>query len=224
MTEGILLIDKPIGKTSFYLVAVLRKLTGVKKIGHAGTLDPLASGVMVLLIGSRYTRMSDSFLSHDKAYRVTIELGAISDSYDAQGEITRLENPPIPSLDTLLEALKKFQGTIEQTPPMFSAKKVAGKKLYELARKGIEIERKACVVEVKTTLIDYNYPFLELDVECSKGTYIRSIAHDLGKELGCGGFVTKLTRTRSGPFSLEQCVQLDTLNKETLQNRILSYV
>jgi tRNA pseudouridine55 synthase len=223
MTEGILLIDKPTGKTSFYLVSLLRRLTGVKKIGHAGTLDPLATGVMVLLIGSRYTKMSDQFLSHDKAYHVTIELGSISDSYDADGQITKMEGCSTPSLEEVLSALENFQGTIDQKPPMYSAKKVAGKKLYELARQGIEIERKPVAVNVKTALISYQYPFLKLAIDCSKGTYIRSIAHDLGQALGTGGFVKTLVRTRSGPFTIDRCIQVDTLTKETLHQRIFSY-
>ena len=221
MSEGILLIDKPTGKSSFYLVSLLRKLTGVRKIGHAGTLDPLATGVMILLIGSRYTKMSNQFLSHDKEYLVTVELGATSDSYDADGEITKTDLASEPSPEELIHALERFQGEIEQTPPMYSAKKVSGKKLYELARKGITIERKAEKITVKTTLIHYHYPFVELRIQCSKGTYIRSIAHDLGQILGCGGFVKTLTRTRSGPFTLEQCVQINTLTKETLPHLCL---
>lgn len=210
-TEGIVLIDKPSGKTSFYLVSLLRRLTQVKKIGHAGTLDPLASGVMVLLVGKNYTKLSDQFLTHDKAYHVKIELGSTSDSYDADGQISKVENGPIPSLEDIKTALENFQGEIEQTPPMYSAKKVGGKKLYELARQGIEIERKSTKVRVKTILKNYDYPHVELEIDCSKGTYIRSIAHDLGQMLGCGGYVVNLIRTRSGPFTLQQCLSIETL-------------
>jgi tRNA pseudouridine55 synthase len=210
-TEGIVLIDKPSGKTSFYLVSFLRKLTQVKKIGHAGTLDPLATGVMVLLVGKKYTKLSNQFLNHDKSYHVKIQLGATSDSYDADGQITKVENSSIPSLADITSALKSFQGEIEQRPPMYSAKKVGGKKLYELARQGVQIERKLQQVNVSTLLKSYTYPYLELAIDCSKGTYIRSIAHDLGQKLGCGGFVVNLIRTRSGPFTLEQCLSLEAL-------------
>ncbi len=216
LPEGIILIDKPLGKSSFYLVSLLRRLTGVKKIGHAGTLDPLATGVMVLLVGSRYTKMSDHFLSHDKAYEVEIELGSVSDSYDADGMIQKVENGNVPTLEEIMSTLKSFQGEIEQTPPMYSAKKVGGKKLYELARKGIEIERKSQKVSLTTTFLRYEYPYLRLKVECSKGTYIRSLAHDLGQKLSSGGYVKELIRTRSGPFTLDRCTSVDNLNRENI--------
>ncbi|SRR5581483_1732796 len=202
--EGILPVSKPIAKTSFSLVSALRKLTQIRTIGHAGTLDPFAEGVMVLLIGKPYTRLSDRFLNDDKAYRATLHLGITTDSYDRDGQITA-ENSYIPTLSEIQQALLKFQGKIFQIPPMFSAKKVQGKKLYELARKGITIERKAVPVDVRIELIDYCYPHLEIQVECSKGTYIRSLAHDIGIELICGAHLSSLIRTRSGKFLLEDC-------------------
>lgn len=202
--EGILPVCKPVSKTSFSLVSVLRRLTQIRTIGHAGTLDPFADGVMVLLIGKPYTKLSDRFLNDDKAYRATVQLGVTTDSYDIDGQITA-ENPYIPTLAEVQQALLKFQGKILQTPPMFSAKKVEGKKLYELARKGITIERKAVPVDVRIELINYSYPRLEIDVECSKGTYIRSLAYDIGVELTCGAHLSSLTRTRSGKFSLSDC-------------------
>lgn len=195
---------KPVSKTSFSLVSVLRKLTNIRTIGHAGTLDPFADGVMVLLIGKPYTKLSDQFLNDDKAYRTTVHLGITTDSYDIDGETTS-QSPYIPTLSEVKEVLLKFQGKILQTPPMFSAKKVNGKKLYELARKGITIERQAVPVNVQIELISYSYPYLELNVECSKGTYIRSLAYDIGVELTCGAHLSTLTRTRSGKFSLADC-------------------
>lgn len=205
IAEGILLIDKPKGKTSFWLVAVLRRILKVKKIGHAGTLDPLATGVMVLLVGSTFTRKSDQFLSDDKEYEARIHFGVATDSYDADGVETS-KSDLIPSKPEVIEALKKFQGEIEQIPPMFSAKKVQGKKLYELARQGKEIERKPCKVKVDIEFLEYEYPILRLRVKCSKGTYIRSLAHDLGQVLGCGAFLEELIRTRSGKFLLNECL------------------
>jgi len=203
--EGILPVNKPSGKTSFSLIRALRKLTGIQKIGHAGTLDPIASGVMILLIGRDFTRKADTFINHDKEYLATIHLGVETTTYDIEGEITQ-ESSTIPTLEQVTEALTQFQGTIEQIPPMHSAKKVGGKKLYKLARKGIEIERKPCTVTLNTTLEEYSYPDLKLTVSCSKGTYIRSIAYDLGKLLGCGGHLKQLTRTRSGPYTLADCL------------------
>jgi tRNA pseudouridine55 synthase len=202
--EGILPICKPKGKTSFSLVSMLRKLTNVRTIGHAGTLDPFADGVMVLLIGKRFTQLSNRFLNQDKEYRATVQLGITTDSYDIEGQITS-QSPYIPTLAEVEEALLKFQGTILQTPPMFSAKKVEGKKLYELARKGITIERQAVPVTLHVELISYAYPYLELHVKCSKGTYIRSLAYDMGVELTCGAHLFALTRTRSGTVSLSAC-------------------
>jgi tRNA pseudouridine55 synthase len=211
--EGILLINKPPGKTSFYLVNVLRKILGVKKIGHAGTLDPFATGVMVMLIGRNYTRLSDRFLMQDKVYRAIIKLGEVTDTYDCDGQILSASEKQ-PSLEEIKQALTRFQGQIQQTPPMFSAKKVNGQKLCDLARKGLEIERKPVAVSVKTELLAYNYPFLEVEIACSKGTYVRSIAHDLGQILGCGAHLASLVRLQSGSYTLDSCVNLEDLNPQ----------
>lgn len=203
--EGIVPIDKPSGKTSFSLVQALRKLTRIKTIGHAGTLDPLASGVMILLIGREFTRQADHFIHQDKEYEAVLRLGEETTTYDAEGEVTRTSDL-IPTLAEVQEAIAHFQGTLQQLPPMHSAKKIQGKKLYELARKGIEIDRPLVQVTLTTTLTDYSYPEIALRVSCSKGTYIRSIAHDLGQRLGCGAHLTKLVRTRCGPYSLQDCL------------------
>lgn len=208
--QGVLLVDKPRGKTSFSLVTALRKKTGVQKIGHAGTLDPFATGLMVLLIGKEFTRLSDSFLSTEKEYETTLLLGVSTDSYDCDGQTTATSDY-IPTLSEIETALQKFQGTIQQTPPMFSAKKVQGKPLYKLARKGIEIPRAPAEVTMKTTLISYAYPLLKLHVVCSKGTYIRSIAHDLGTLLTCGAHLSDLRRLRCGSFNLSESIPGDLL-------------
>ena len=208
MNEGIVLINKPKGRTSFSLVSALRRATGIKKIGHAGTLDPFATGVMVMLVGKNFTRQSDQFLCQDKEYRAKALLGVDTDSYDCDGTITATSSH-VPSLADVEVALTQFQGTIKQIPPMFSAKKVQGKKLYELARSGVEIEREPVEITLHTELVSYNYPHLEFKVTCSKGTYIRSIAFDLGKLLGCGAHLIELTRTRSGSFHLSECVDLE---------------
>lgn len=203
--EGILLVDKPKGKTAFSLVACLRRILKVKKIGHAGTLDPFATGVMVMLIGKNYTRLSDQFLCEDKEYLAEVYLGVSTDTYDCDGVIQN-RSDRIPSAQELEKAVEHFQGEIEQIPPMFSAKKINGKKLYELARKGKTVERAPVKVKLDTRLLNYAYPYATLAVTCSKGTYIRSIAHDLGLMLGCGAHLTNLKRTRSGQYCIEKCV------------------
>lgn len=204
--EGILLVDKPKGKTSFSLIGALRRLLGVQKIGHSGTLDPLATGVMVILVGKKYTRLSDQFISHEKEYEAEIILGASTNTYDAEGEVTQKSDKICSESEVKKVIDTYFQGQIEQIPPMFSAKKIKGQKLYDLARKGIEIERKAVQVTVKTELLDFQFPKIHLKVACSKGTYIRSIAHDLGNYLGCYAYLNELKRTQSGQFHINQCV------------------
>jgi tRNA pseudouridine55 synthase len=157
---------------------------------------------MVMLVGRTYTKRADEFLHGTKEYIAKVRLGESTDTYDSDGEIQKT-SPLLPTLSELELALKEFQGQILQIPPMYSAKKVNGKRLYELARKGIEIERAAKSVCVETTLLDYTYPYLELHVRCSGGTYIRSIAHDLGLKLGCFAHLETLERTQVGPFNLK---------------------
>jgi tRNA pseudouridine55 synthase len=207
--EGILLVDKPAGITSFTVVAKLRRRLGVKKIGHAGTLDPFATGLLVMLVGRNFTKLADSFLKDDKEYQATLLLGTATDTYDNEGEVTQTSSY-VPDEKEIQKAIAQFQGQIEQVPPMFSAKKVGGKRLYELARKGQEIERKACSCHVTITLIRYAYPEVDIHVTCSKGTYIRSLAHDIGLKLGTFAHLTALRRLRSGKFLLAEG---DTLEK-----------
>ncbi len=204
-SNGILLVDKSAGSTSFQIVHLLRRLTGVEKIGHAGTLDPFATGVMVMLIGREYTCRSDEFLFADKEYRAVATLGLATDTYDIEGQPT-FRSELIPTQKQVELAISVFQGEVLQVPPMYSAKKIEGKKLCDLARKGIVIERQPVKVTMKTELIRYEYPHLEIAVSCSKGTYIRSLAEDLGKMLGCGAHLSSLCRTRSGHFPLKDCV------------------
>ena len=208
--RGILPVNKASGCSSFHLVSLLRKRTQIKTIGHAGTLDPFATGVMVLFIDRAFTKLSGQLLGADKQYRGIIELGKETDTYDRDGTIVA-QSDLVPSRENLERALERFQGEILQVPPMFSAKKIGGKRCYELARKGITVERAAVRVKLSTILIRYEYPLVELDISCSKGTYIRSLAHDLGKELGCGGILTELTRVRVGPFHLRDCVDQQSL-------------
>lgn len=221
--EGILLVNKPKSKTSFYLVSYLRRLTRIRKIGHAGTLDPLATGVMIMLIGQKFTRLTPNLILHDKEYHTRIELGKTTDTFDAEGKIIQTSHY-MPSLEEVQSALLSFQGSITQIPPMFSAKKINGQKCYDLARKGLEVERAPKKIQVNIELLSYEYPYLDLKISCSSGTYIRSIAHDLGALLKCGGFVLELTRTRSGPFSLTDCISLDALDENSYPHHIKGVV
>jgi len=218
--EGILLVNKSKNKTSFSIVHLLRKLTNVKKIGHAGTLDPLATGLMIMLIGKNYTRKSDSFINYKKEYLATVSLGHTTDTYDDEGE-KKFVSDYIPTKSEVENILKEFQGHIKQIPPMYSAKKVNGKKLYDLARKGTVIERKPIEVEVNISLIKYEYPFIEIDVRCSKGTYIRTIANDIGEKLKTGAFLYFLKRTKCGPYDLKNAVEQNLLTKDFDINNLL---
>lgn len=214
LKEGILLVNKPQGKTSFSLIRNLRKLTGIKKIGHAGTLDPFATGVMVLLLGREYTKLSDKLLLADKEYVAEVNLGVTTDTYDCDGKVVASSKKK-PALTCVEKALVKFQGEIIQTPPMYSAKKVKGQPLYKLARAGKVIERTPCKVRLSISILSYDYPFLRLSVSCSKGTYIRSLAHEIGEELGCGAHLSGLQRTRSGSYTLDECVDGRLLESAT---------
>lgn len=200
--EGMLLIDKPIQKSSFGVIAALRRILGVAKIGHCGTLDPFATGLLIVLVGKKFTRLSDNFLVHDKTYSAELHLGVATDTYDCDGRVVHCRCDLVPTEEQIVAALTAFQGELVQTPPMFSAKKIAGKKLYELARRGITVDRPACPITVSIELIRYAYPKLLLRIYCSKGTYVRSLAHDLGALLGCGAHLSALRREASGPFSV----------------------
>ncbi len=160
---------------------------------------------MVMLVGKQFTRLSDSFLGQDKEYLAEVRLGVTTDTYDCEGQV-QTSSDAIPSQTDIDEALTHFQGEIEQIPPMFSAKKIGGKKLYEMARKGKTIDRPPAKVVVEAQVVSYAYPHLVLHVTCSKGTYIRSLAHDIGQHLGCGAHLSGLRRLRSGQFRIEECI------------------
>ncbi len=209
--SGVLLLNKAAGCTSFSLVSQLRRRLSVKTIGHSGTLDPMATGVMILLIGRQFTRLSDKFLTQDKEYRATVRLGIETETYDGEGTPTA-NSDLVPTLEEVTQVLTEFQGTVEQVPPMYSAKKQQGKKLYELARKGVVVDRPPVNVTLKTTFIRYEYPEVEILVACSKGTYIRTVAHDIGRKLGCGAYLSGLSRTKSGKIALEECIDSELIS------------
>jgi len=206
-TSGILIINKPGGLTSHDVVGRVRRALQVRQVGHAGTLDPIATGVLVICIGQA-TRISEYLLGHDKAYRATIRLGVETDTYDADGQVTETREVDVDEA-TIRTVLVGFVGDIQQMPPMYSALKHEGKKLYELARDGIEVERPARPVTIHSIdLIEFRSPDLVIDVRCSAGTYIRSLAHDLGAQLNTGAHLIALQRTAAGPFSLADAIGL----------------
>lgn len=214
--SGFIIINKPAGPTSHDIIDKLRRITGIKKIGHAGTLDPLATGVLICAIGREATREISKFVKTDKEYEAEIMLGAVSDTYDRTGTITnsqlRITNC---ELDCIKNVLKEFIGKQKQVPPMYSAKKVGGKKLYQLARAGKEIKRQPSDIEIyNIKILEYKWPLLKIKVKCSSGTYIRSLAHDIGRKLGRGAYLKELQRTAVGNFNIKQAVDLKNLKKE----------
>lgn len=248
MIEGFLFIDKPAGPTSHDVVDVVRRLIsspsmgedegggglspsprpshqemGKLRVGHAGTLDPFATGLLIIAIG-KTTKELGKLAGLDKEYEATLALGAVSDTYDRTGKITTIPTPLPLGEEKIKEVFQKFVGTIEQVPPMYSAKKMRGKKLYELARAGIEIERKPITVTIYS--IEIGSPLtarrLPLRIRCSSGTYIRTLAHDIGQALNCGAYLEELRRTAIGPFSIEDAMPLTSLTVENFRMHLKS--
>jgi tRNA pseudouridine55 synthase len=209
--NGILNVNKPDGQTSFSIVALIRYLSGEKHVGHAGTLDPLATGVLPVCIGQA-TRVVEFLSNTDKTYRAQIELGATTNTFDREGEISSRKDPSGITATQVENTLSTFRGSIEQSPPRYSALKHQGRRHYELARAGIYVETKPRQIKIfSIELIDFKVPLITLNVKCSKGTYIRSLAHDIGQHLGCGGYLTNLTRTQCGPFHIENALPLSDI-------------
>ena len=209
--DGILNLDKPKGKTSFDVVALVRRLSGERRVGHAGTLDPEATGVLPVFLGQG-TRLFEYLADEAKVYRAEIELGIATDTYDATGKITWRGDISSLTREQVETAVSSFTGFIEQTPPMYSAVKHKGVPLYRLARAGVEVPRKTRKVEIsQLRIVDWQPPLLTLEVECSRGTYIRSLAHDLGQRLGCGAHLKNLVRLKSGPFDIKDAISIPRL-------------
>lgn len=203
-----LLIDKPSGITSFDVIRKLRQKLGVRKMGHAGTLDPIATGLLIIGVGHETKRLA-SLIGLNKEYEMTVRFGVTSDTYDREGKIVAQETAKEIPREKIEAALKNFIGETEQMPPKFSAKKIKGVSAYKLARAGQEVSLEPKNVKISSIeILDYSWPLLRLRVNCSSGTYMRSLAHDLGRSLGCGGIVEEIRRTRIGDFSVEKAVQL----------------
>jgi tRNA pseudouridine55 synthase len=210
--DGILNIDKPVGKTSLEVVNLVRRLSGQRRVGHAGTLDPMASGVLPICLGQA-TRVIPFLVEAHKTYRAEIELGTSTDTYDAEGEVTQRVDPSHITREQMERVLPSFCGTILQIPPMYSALKHQGRRLYELARAGIAVERGERKAEVfRLELIEWQPPLFTIEVECGKGTYIRCLAHDVGQLLGCGSYLVRLVRLRCGLFDINDSLTIPQLD------------
>lgn len=220
---GFFIVDKPVGPTSHNIVTLVRRGTGVRKVGHAGTLDPRASGVLILCLGPA-TRLSEYLSTSSKRYEAVVRFGTATQTYDAEGPVLR-QTEAVPTLEEIQAVLPEFRGEIEQVPPPFSAIKVRGKKAYELARAGQDVQLEPRTVTIHLLrILEYQPPDLLLDVECTAGTYIRSLAHDLGARVSTGAYLASLRRTRAGPFSLEDAVPLPKLEVGFLTNKWTRYL
>jgi tRNA pseudouridine55 synthase len=220
---GLLLVDKPVGPTSHRVVHRVRQGTGIRKVGHAGTLDPRASGLLVLCLGAA-TRLSEYISTSSKCYEAVVRFGASTRTYDSDGDVVT-RSTQLPSRAQIDAVLPGFLGAIEQVPPPFSAVKIAGRRAYDLARSGKDVDLGPRTVTVYALQAgDYQPPDLALEIECSAGTYIRSLAHDLGQRLGCGAYLAALRRTKAGPFRVSQAVSLDDMERAFVDGSWPSHV
>jgi len=214
---GIVVVNKPQGMTSHDVVAIARRRLKTRRIGHAGTLDPLATGVLVLLVG-KATKLFNQFEGFDKAYKATILLGTKTDTADIQGQAIAQAPFQDVTRERFESILPEFRGQIEQTPPMVSAVKMNGRRLYELARKGIQVKRQMRTVSIHTLeMIEFTPPDVKIFLECSKGTYVRKIAEDIGDRLGCLACIRQIERTRVGPFEIDDALDLNQLDASHLR-------
>jgi tRNA pseudouridine55 synthase len=225
--DGALLIDKPAGPTSHDVVDAIRRQFGLKKVGHCGTLDPNATGLLIIVLG-RGTKLSERLMSDDKVYEGTIKLGESTDSYDAAGELTG-SLPVLPlTLEEINQAADEFVGDHMQTPPMVSAVKKGGVPLYKLARKGVEVQREPRLIHIyKFQFSHYEEPFADFRVACTKGTYVRSLAHELGQKLGCGAHLHTLRRIVSGKFDVADAITFEDameLSQKELETHVIPFL
>lgn len=225
--DGAILIDKPAGPTSHDVVDAIRRRFGVKKVGHCGTLDPNATGLLIIVLG-RGTKLSEKLMGDDKVYEGTIKFGVATNSYDADGEILETKSVPPLTLEQLNELAEQFIGDQMQMPPMVSAIKKDGVPLYKLARKGIEVEREPRLIHIYNfRFTNYAEPLSEFRLACTKGTYVRSVANDLGQKIGCGAHLAKLRRSVSGKFDVADAKPLDEilkLSSSELEKRVIPFL
>ena len=225
--DGAILIDKPAGPTSHDVVDAIRRKFGIKKVGHCGTLDPNATGLLIIVLG-RGTKLSERLMGDDKVYEGTMKFGEATDSYDCDGELTASLPVPLLTLDQLNEEAATFIGDQMQVPPMVSAIKKNGVPLYKLARKGIEVEREPRLIHIYNfRFTEYTEPLATFKLACTKGTYVRSVAHDLGNKLGCGAHLTTLRRAVSGKFDVADARTLDqvmNMSSAELEKRVIPYL
>lgn len=209
--NGLILVDKPAGISSFGVVKKIRFFSSEKKVGHAGTLDPLASGLMIILVGKKNTKKADQFLKLDKVYEVEAKLGEISSTGDSEGKITKISTKK-PSKNNINSTLKKFIGDIEQIPPKYSAIKIGGMRAYKLARRGKNPEIPSRIVKIyDISKVSYKYPLIKFEVKVSSGTYIRSLVEDIGNDLETGAYTFKLRRIKIGEYDISNSIQLDKI-------------
>ncbi|MFY8255982.1 tRNA pseudouridine(55) synthase TruB [Clostridium perfringens] len=221
--NGVINIYKNTGMTSFDVVAIVRRVAKMKKVGHTGTLDPAASGVLPVCLG-KATKIIDYIMENKKVYRVNLKLGMVTDTYDLEGEVLREEDASHIIKDEILNCINSFLGTIDQVPPMYSALKQNGVRLYELARQGIEVHREArkiTIYSIENIKIESN-DNIQMDVCCSKGTYIRSLCYDIGEKLNVGATMTALERIQNGTFTKEEAINIEDLTEELLEKHIIS--
>jgi tRNA pseudouridine55 synthase len=225
--DGALLIDKPSGPTSHDVVDAIRRQFGIKKVGHCGTLDPNATGLLIIVLG-RGTKLSEKLMSDDKVYEGVIKFGEATDSYDSDGDLVASSPVPPLTLDQLNEEAARFIGDQMQTPPMVSAIKKNGVPLYKLARKGLEVEREARLIHVYNfRFAEYHEPLAQFRLACTKGTYVRSIAHELGQKIGCGAHLATLRRSASGKFDVADATPLDTvlgMSQAALEQKVIPFL
>lgn len=221
--NGVINIYKNTGMTSFDVVAMVRRVAKMKKVGHTGTLDPAASGILPVCLG-KATKIIDYIMENKKVYRVNLKLGMVTDTYDLEGEVLREKDASHITKDEILNCINSFVGTIDQVPPMYSALKQNGVRLYELARQGIEVHREArkvTIYSIENIKIESN-DTIQMDVCCSKGTYIRSLCYDIGEKLNVGATMTALERIQNGPFTKEEAINIEDLTEELLEKHIIS--
>lgn len=230
MINGILLVDKPVGWTSFDCVNYIRGIVAAKaglkpkniKVGHSGTLDPFASGLLVILVGKEYTKRAEEFSKQDKTYVVEMILGKVSNTLDSEGEITSFSDQ-VPSGEEVNSAVNSFMGQISQIPPSYSAKKINGQRAYVLARSGKEVQLQAVKVTVKSiSAINYEYPTVKFSCAVTSGTYIRSLVADIGEKLGCGAYTAQLKRTTVGNYDLKAAISPKQLNVENIEQYLIT--